>query len=371
MASSAKRQRKDREKEEARRIALLKPAPSHNHNQVLTDDGQINISQSKVKTWRECRRMYHWKFVLGIQKKLRKRPFMFGGIVHEIVEAEAEGKKWQKVLGKIELDNKKLFKKEIEMYGNIILDIQDIMTDYFEYWNEGAGSPNRLKPIEHDGRHSEHEFRIELFDGIWFTGKIDVLAKAKKMRWLGEHKTFSRMPSEDDRWRSIQTAVYFRATEVMGLKPFDGVLWDYVSSKAPNVPGELTPTGRISQRKLDTVPSRVRRWMKDEGIKKTEYPKLLSDAYENLPNRFIRLFSPVKPAVVNVIWDEFLETAQEIADNHGKKKAMCIGRHCTWCDYNPLCKAEMLGDDVEWLLERDYQLEDQSHKRDQVDRVED
>lgn len=293
---------------------------------------------------------------------------MFGGIVHEICEAQAEGLKWEKVLDKIELDNKKLFKREVEMYGNIILDIRDIMTDYFEYWD---GNVNSIKPIKHDGRRSEHEFRIELFDGIWFTGKVDMVGKARKMRWLTEHKTFSRMPSEDDRWRSIQTAVYFKALGEMGIENIDGVLWDYVSSKPLNVPGELTPTGKISQRKIDTVPSRVRRWMKDEGVKKAEYPKLLSDAEENLPNRFIRLFSPVKPQVVSVIWEEFLETAVEIAENHGKKKAMCIGRHCTWCDYNPLCKAEMLGDDVDWIIERDYQLEDQSHKRDQVDRVED
>jgi len=332
-------------------------------------DGQINISQSKVKAWRQCRRMYWWKFVKMLQKKKRKRPFMFGGMMHEIAEAQFEGKNWEKLLDKIELDNRKLFKREIEMYGNIIEDMRDIMRDYFEYWED---HPNAVKPISHAGRNSEHEFRIELAPGLWFTGKIDAVVKARKMRWVMEHKTFSRLPSEGDRWRSVQAAVYFRALEEMGFKPIDGVLWDYVSSKPCNVPGELTPTGKISQARLDSLPSRIKRWLKEEDLKKKDYTKLLTDAQNNRPNRFIRLFSPVKRGVVNMIWEDFVDDAKEIQDMHGKKKAQNIGRHCDWCDYNSLCKAELLGDDVQWIIDRDFQQEDQSHKKVQeVDRVED
>lgn len=295
--------------------------------------------------------MYHNKFVLMLRKKKIKRPFMFGRIVHEIIEADLERKDWTQVLDQIELDNKKLFRKEIEMYGNIIEDIRDIMTDYFDYW-EGT-----LKPIKHDNRRSEFEFRIELDDGLWFTGRIDTVGKAKAMRWLVEHKTFNRMPSEDDRWRSVQGAVYFRALEEMGFPSIDGVMWDYVNSKPLNVPGELTKTGKISQARIDSTPSRIKRWLREEGLKKKDNLKLLTDAQENLRNRFIRVYSPVKRRVVDNIWDDFVDTAREMRDFHGKKKDQNIGRHCSWCDYQPLCKAEVTGSDVEWLIERDYTTE--------------
>lgn len=344
-------------------------APAHDHSKVLTEDGQINISQSKVKVYRQCRRMYHNKFVLMLQKKKKKRPFMFGGIVHEIAEARFERKDWEEVLNKIELDNKKLFRKEIEMYGNIIEDIRDIMTDYFEYWENHP--TDAVRPIKHDGRRSEHEFRIELDDGLWFTGRIDAVVKAKGMRWLMEHKTFSRMPSEDERWRSVQAAVYFRALEEMGFKTIDGVLWDYVSSKPCNVPGQLTSTGRISQARLDSLPSRIERWIEEEGHKRKEFRKLIEDAEANRRNRFIRIYSPVKPRVVDNIWNDFVDTAKEMADFHGKKKDQNIGRHCSWCDYQPLCKAEVTGSDVDWIIDREYQKEDLSHKRDEKDRTED
>jgi len=303
-----------------------------------------------------------------LQKKLRKRPFMFGGIVHEILEAHAEGLDWEDVLDQINLDNKKLFKKEIQMYGNIISDIRFIMTDYFDYWDD---HPSEIRPIKHDGRRSEHEFRIELADGLWFTGRIDMVGKAKGLRWVVEHKTFSRMPSEDERWRNVQGSVYFRALEEMGFKPFDGVLWDYVNSKPPSVPGELTSTGKISQKRIDSVPSKVKAWLKENGYKKKDYPKLVQSTEDNLPNRFIRIFTPVKRNVVDQVWADFCDTALEIQQYHGLKKDQNIGRHCAWCDFQALCKAEVTGSDVEWLIERDFQKEDQSHKREQVDRDDD
>lgn len=330
---------------------MKKAAPAHDHSTVLTADGQINISQSKVKVYRQCRRMYHNKFVLMLRKKKVKRPFMFGGIVHKIIEADLEGQDWTEVLDQIELDNKKLFRREIEMYGNIIDDIRDIMTDYFRFW-EGT-----LKPIKHDGRRSEFEFRIELDTGLWFTGRIDTVGKAKSMRWLVEHKTFSRMPSEDDRWRSVQAAVYFRALEEMGFPSIDGVMWDYVNSKPLNVPGELTRTGKVSQARIDSTPSRIKRWLKEQGLKQKDHQKLLTDAEANLSNRFIRLYSPVKRRIVDNIWDDFVDTAREIQMFHGRKKDQNIGRHCAWCDYQALCKAEATDSDVDWIINREYTTE--------------
>lgn len=329
-------------------------APAHDHSTVLTKDGQINISQSKVKSYRACRRQFYNKFVLGLMKKKIKRPFMFGTIVHNICEAQFEREDWEEVLNKIELEKGAYFRKEREMYGNIIQDIHFIMMDYFDYYEEHQ---NAVRPIKHDGRRSEHEFRIELEKGLWFTGKIDAVVKSRKMRWVMEHKTFSRMPSEDERWRSVQAAVYFRALEEMGFDSIDGVLWDYVSSKPLNVPGELTKTGKVSQRAIDSLPSRINAWLKEEGHKRKDFAKMLSDAEANRRNRFIRLYSPVKRPVVNMIWADFVDTSREIRDFYGKKKDQNIGRQCSWCDYQALCKAEATGSDVDWLIEREYTVE--------------
>lgn len=321
--------------------------PGHNHSRVLEADGTINISQSKVKTWRQCRRQYHFKFVQMLRKKKVKRPFTFGRIVHEMIEAQAEGDDPFEHLDKLELDKGAYFRREIEMYGNIIEDIRDIMTEYFDYWGDS------LVYLRKNKRSSEHEFRIELMKGLWFTGRIDAVGTAKKMRWVVEHKSFSRMPNDDERWRSVQASVYFRALQIMGFPECDGVLWDYIGSKPPMTP-EMLKNGKMSQKKLHTLPITLNRFITENNLKKADYREYLKTAAERRSDYFIRWFNPVKRDVVQSVWDDFLETAIEMAELHGKSKARNIGRHCSWCDYEGPCRAEMQGSDVDFLISREY-----------------
>ena len=58
-------------------------------------------------------------------------------------------------------------------------------------------------------------------------------------------------------------------------------------------------------------------------------------------------------------------------DFFGKKKDQNMGRHCSWCDYKALCKAEATGSDIDWIINREYETEDLSHKSDDRDRSDD
>lgn len=325
--------------------------PGHNHSRVLEKDGTINISQSKVKTWRQCRRQYHYKFVELLRKKKIKRPFTFGRIVHEMMEAHAEGDDPFAVIDNLELEKGAYFRREREMYGDILEDIRMIMTEYFDKWGD------QLVFLRKNKRSSEHEFRIELAPGLWFTGRIDAVGKAKKMRWLVEHKSFSRMPNDDERWRSVQAAVYFKALEIMEWPQIDGVLWDYISSKAPAVP-ELLKNGKMSVKKTVTLPGVVKQFIKDNKLKASDYKAFLETVDARRSEYFIRWFNPVKKNVVDAVWNDFVETAVEISNLHGKTKSRNIGRHCSWCDYEVLCRAEMTGLDVDFLVSREYVKED-------------
>lgn len=333
---------------------VIDNAPKHDHDRVVTGDGTINVSQSKVKLWRRCRRAYHYKFVEMLKKKKVKRPFTFGGIVHEMLEAHAEGDNPFEVLERIELEKGAYFRREIEMYGNILEDIRVIMTDYFDHWGEDAG----LQFIRKNKRSSEHEFRIELRSGLWFTGRIDGAVNARRMRWVKENKSFSRTPSEDARWRSVQGAVYFRAFEMMGWQPFDGILWDYICSKPPSVPERLK-SGEWSQKKISTLPTKLEEFFAEHDLKAKDFPKLMDEARENRGDYFFRVFNPVKKHVVGMLFDDFCETAEEIAAMHGKVKSRNIDQHCGWCDYEPLCRAELTKSDVDFIKEHEYIITDE------------
>lgn len=308
------------------------------------------VRQSSAKSWRQCKQQYHYKYVEGLTKKKTKRPFVFGTIVHQMIEAYANDQDPFQVLDSIELEQGKYFAKEIEAYGDIINDLRYIMTEYFEHWGD-----NSLVYIKREGKKAEHKFSIEIFDGIDFEGKIDAVARAKRMRWLVEHKTFNRKPTDDDRWRNLQSCVYIRALEVEGL-PVEGTVWDYIKSKPPVRP-DILKNGEMSHKNIDSLPSVVLDVIKEHKLNKKLHTEFIALMKDNRSNYFSRVFTPVTQEITDNIYGDFLLTAQEMAEGHGKQKIKTIGLHCAYCDYQELCRTELTGGDVDFIKEHNYVTE--------------
>lgn len=308
----------------------------------------ISVSQSKAKSWRQCRQQYSYKYVEGLKRRRIKRPFQFGRIVHEMIEAFANAEDPFEVLDKISVEKANMFAAEKEAYGEIIDDIRFIMTDYFDHWPEDS-----LSYVRQKGKSAEHDFEIEIAPGITFKGKIDAMARANKLRWLVEHKTFTRMPTDDHRWRNLQSSVYVRAIDMLGWKPVDGTIWDYIKSKAPPRP-EILQSGALSQRKIETLPSVVKHTIKKHGLKLKDYSEFMELMKQNRSSYFARVFTPTSKAVVDVVFSDFVTTAKEIADLHGKASTRNIGMHCDFCDYEPICRAALQGSDVDFVKEREF-----------------
>lgn len=327
---------------------------------------QINVSQSKVKQWRMCRQAYHFKHVEEIQPKRSRRPFTFGKIVHRMIEAEAQDEDPDEVLAQIEIDNLPIFTAEKEAYGEIVADIRIIMADYFQYWKDGL----RMIPVKDETgelRFAEHEFAVPLHElagkayrGIVFKGQVDGLGKTpNKLRWLVEHKTFDKLPGDDERWRNLQSIVYVRAVEHLGwMKKVDGVCWNYVKSKAPTVPQLLQDGSRLSTRAIVTLPSVVEAALKVHKLRAEDHVELVKGAEQSRREYFQRIYTPLNRTISSNIWSGFLDTATEMREYAGTRRDKNIGRHCGWCDYEPLCRAELSGGDVDFAKERDYTHED-------------
>lgn len=307
------------------------------------------VSQSKMKTWRRCRQAYHYRYVLGLKKKIKARPLVFGTIVHEMLEADAIGKSPWKTLKRLDKEQGPLFRAEREHYGDIIADAGDIMSEYFQYHNP-------LQPISVNGKDAEIEFEVPVAKGIVATGKIDMLAKEKGLRWLVEHKTFGKaIPDEDARWRDLQSALYVRILDMLGVKRPDGLLWDYIWSKSPQTP-EFLKSGRVAKRLIVTLPGKVRAWADKHGISQSDRARLMDVAKKNLPRYFQRIMVPIKPQVVDSVFEDFVTTAKEMRNRHDDKPCRNVDRHCTWCDYEPLCRAAFRGGDINFLMRSDYEV---------------
>lgn len=269
-----------------------------------------------------------------------------------MIEAYANGDDPFDVLDAIEINEKQLFKSQIDEYGHIVDDIGDIMEDYFDYWE---GTPEDLRYSRLNGRGAEHEFEIEI-DGIIIKGKIDAFARSKGLRWLGEHKTFSRMPTEDHRWRNIQSSIYLRITDILGWPAPDGTVWDYIRSKPPTKP-KLLKSGGISTKSVDTLPTVVLAELRRLKVPVSKARGLIDAATKNRTRYFQRIYTPRNDEVIDTLFQEFMDTSHEMSALHGKSKTRSIGRHCEYCDFEGLCRAELLGHDVDFIKEREYTTE--------------
>lgn len=312
----------------------------------------FKVSQSKVKTFRRCHQAYHYRYVEKLRKRGKSRPLQFGTMIHEALERHFNGDDPREYFDELRNDvaAMKLFAQERDEYGDILEDTQDIITDYLEFWNSDS-----LRPVRKARRGAEHTFEIELFDGVIWNGKIDAIAKTpNKLRWLVEHKTYSRRPNDDDRWRNLQSVTYFRANDILGWQPLDGCVWDYIKSKPPALPGTLKD-GTLSTKKIDTLPSTVERVIAEhdpDKLGKVDALRIMAE--KNRPEYFQRIHTPVQRDVVDMVFADFEATIREMVDNHGCVSDMNIDKHCSWCDYEPLCRARLQGLDVDFVKERNY-----------------
>lgn len=322
------------------------------YTQTQPTGDTFKVSQSKVKTWRKCRQAYWYRYVESLRKKVKARPLTFGSLIHEMIESHANNEDPFHVLRVAERKQGKMFRAEYELYGDIINDVRVIMSDYFAYHKKDDIT---YLPIK--GQYAEHEFNVDLGDGITATGKVDAFATRNKLKWMVEHKSFgNQMPNEDARWRDLQSSVYIRIGEMLGWPRVDGLLWDYIRSKPPQSP-QFLKNGTVARRAIDTLPTKIREFV--EANKKqvgSHAGRLMSMATANQSRYFQRIYVPTKPDVIGKVFADFIETAREMRDLHGKRRARTVDRHCSWCDYEGLCRAELRGGDVDFIKEKDFEV---------------
>lgn len=310
----------------------------------------FKVSQSKINLYRRCKRAYHEKYVENRRKIIKSRPLQFGTIIHHLLDCIAEGEDFNPVLSQLLKKHGKKFYAERDIYGDIINDVRYIMTDYENYWEN---SPLYFARI--NGKRAEHKFEITIAPSIYLTGKIDGIAQtSNKLRWMVEHKTFTNMPSDDHRWRNLQSAAYLKVIKTLGWKPVEGTLWNYIRSKSPAAP-RMLKDGKVSKKMGGTLPSKVMDTLKNyKEISSYDRKSLLEAAKEGMPDYFKRVFTPIKLNVVDTLFEELVYTAQEMKKLHGIAKERSIDRHCEWCDYESLCRAELQSSDVEYVKEKEY-----------------
>ncbi len=299
-------------------------------------------SQSKVKAFRRCKKAYEYKYVQGLNKRVAPHQLARGVIIHELIDAHSLNKPWEPVLERYAEQYAGLWDEESEGYSSPE-DIRSIFTRYLKHWEKD--------PLKYEQR-SEVEVMVPYRDGLGFKGILDKIPESSDGRkWVMDHKTHKVLPDEATRYADIQTVLYVWAASQQGLidPRKDGVMWDYIRTKAPAVPEVLKSGKGLSRRaNMDTDYDTYLAAIKQNGFDPKDYAEELSRAKAKNDSFFlrIRLPSPNNDLIRTVV-EEFFDTAEEIRDC--TKFTRNMTRDCKSCSYFQVCQAEVRGLDSSFI----------------------
>lgn len=287
---------------------------------------------------------YYYKYGLKLRPKKKGIALRRGSIIHECIEAYDSGRSWRKPYRNFAKQfYEETFKEEIVEMGDIPRMVEELMENYQAlYENDG---------LIYLG--NELHFELPLMPGVVIEGYLDALVEDEKGAiWPKETKTYKRNPDYDFLLLNTQSALYTWAVTEMGYSP-KGTLWDIIRAKEPGRP-QFLKDGKVSKRGIDSTPYTVKKALREMGQNPEDYEDLLAKvSYEDYFRRYpVR----VNPTVVKGIMDDFKSTAREIMKFGGKLRDRNLGKGCAWCDYKPLCQADLMGLDTEFIQKKQFEV---------------
>lgn len=304
----------------------------------------FKVSQSKIKTWRQCRKAYYYKYVKKITRKYKPMPFLRGTIVHEMLEAHYKGKEPWPIYKKILKENEKVLRTHADDYGDLAGHLKFLMKGYFKYYKK-----EKVKAIS-----IEKEFTIEVSKGIYLTGKMDLIAKHQKLKWMIEHKCHNVIPTGGMvPYNNMQSALYLWAYELEHGVKLDGVMWNYLLGKPLPIP-QVLKSGEMSRRKTSTTWAVYRAALKEAGLKPKDYLDMKAELTGNEDLVYQRLLIPRNNSTIESIAEDTITTAKEIKRRGGKDQTRNLGRHCDYCEFKNLCAAQLKGLDDNYILKSEF-----------------
>lgn len=316
----------------------------------------FEVGFSKVRTYRYCNKAYDYAYNQNIQARRRPAAPFRGTILHKMLEAwenAGRGKPGKRtalaVLDEYGRKYARMFQEEREFYGeNFISDIERIFLGYLRTWSNDDWQVLRV----------EEEIRTPLTRNIEFVGHVDLRIKTlgDGRRWLVDRKSHKVIPDAEERYGNTQLMLYVWAWNRENPdRCVDGIIWDYLRTKAPTVPEVLKKGGLTQRMDLDTDVYTYECAIEDNKLDVRDYEEYLSYLEQRQEGRFFqRVPLPNPPqAVIGTVLEEFKQTATLMHRLDVYPRNMTA--RCKQCEFWKLCKAELTGLNAEFTRKADYE----------------
>lgn len=318
----------------------------------------LEVSWSKVRTWRRCHRQYRYKYVERLQRKSPKVQLFKGRILHEMLDARATGVDPQTILDRYAKEYRKLFLEEREVYGDLIGDLSRIFAAYQRQY-----ATEELKVVK-----SEAFVATQITKKIRFIGYIDKVV-ANTRTWIMDHKTGRHIPNEDARFSDLQLLFYGWAWNRENPSNMaTGVIWDYLKTKPPTIP-EVLKSGELSRRvNIETDRFTYLKAIKDASLDPGNYQEELDRLGKQVSPFFKRVTLPNPPKVmVETVVEDMRKTAVEVLHLGEIADDRNMTRECSSCEYFQVCHADLRGHDAEYVRKAQYTVKEATEHGDEED----
>lgn len=303
---------------------------------------------SKVNTWRECNKKYEFSYVRNIQARRRPMEALRGTILHEMLAARDNRQDAEEVWLRYDVHYGAMFEEEREFYGEYYMeDIWRIYRGYVRTWRDKLWTVHKTEGL----------VRTRLTPYIEFEGHYDLLVAFDNRSWLVDRKTHKAIPDANERFSNFQLLLYAEAWnrehEVDDV--VDGIIWDYLRTKAPTIPIKLKGGGLSRAKNIDTDEYTYRRALRDYDIDPAPYEYFLRELRERSVDKFYQRVPLPIPSkeMTRIVVDEFIDTADMI--RHARKFPRTPKPWCHKCEFFKLCQAELAGINAKFIERSDYE----------------
>jgi PD-(D/E)XK nuclease superfamily len=314
---------------------------------------------SKVQTWRSCNKRYEFSVVRNLQAKRRHPAPLRGTVLHEMLAARDNRLDVNAVYNKYYDRYEKLFEEERDFYGEHFM--EDIWRIYRGYVRTYGDNDWRVQ-------RTEGLVQTQLTPKIVFEGHYDLLVAHQRRVWLVDRKSHKVIPTAEERFSNSQLLLYADAwnREHTRSEQVDGIVWDYIRTKAPTIP-EVLKSGQLTRRKdLDTDEYTYRKAIRDNDLDETGYEYYLKELAKRPPDRFYaRVPLPIPSAeMTRTVVQEFIHSAEAIRT--AKQFPRNMTYRCSSCEFFRLCQAELSGINAKFVEQSDYEEREEDTRETEV-----
>jgi hypothetical protein len=180
----------------------------------------MELSHSKAETFRSCQKKYYWKYVQHLKPVTRDTALSLGAILHEAFDFFYKGASDQETYQYIADRFAEELKKEE------VADQEDLIISKYTALGMWLNYPHKQK--EYDIIASEESFKVNLFEGVDFIGKVDGRIQQFNNWWVREVKTTGQSLRQFQgrcQTSSQGTGYVFGLTPKYDIK---GIMYEYI-----------------------------------------------------------------------------------------------------------------------------------------------